>query len=225
MLRFIQRLRKEVALSRKFNYIDMSIPIDKASYVVIDLELTGLNPQKDSIVSIGAVKMDGDRIRLGDFFYRIINTDLCHKESILIHGITPSESSLCPEIEKILPEFLHYCGNRIIVGHFVSIDVSFINKELKRLFNKVIKNPVLDTIRIYKWLTRRKIKADAFYEGKSEGKTLFDLARELDINIVEFHNALYDAFITAQIFQRYIHFLKSEGIVSLGDLLRIGGER
>ena len=49
------------------------IPIGEANYVVVDTELTGLNPRSDSIISIGAMKMLGSRIDLGNAFYRLIS--------------------------------------------------------------------------------------------------------------------------------------------------------
>jgi DNA polymerase-3 subunit epsilon len=202
--------------------LDLNTPLDRAGYAVIDTELTGLNISRDSIVSLGAIKMEGQQIILGDFFYRVVQTDTCRAESILIHGITPSESAECPSIEKILPEFMSYCGDRILVGHFVSIDAAFINKEMRRIYMTSLKNPLIDTYRIYQWLWRKRERPDAFHEGISNGKTLIDIAREFDIYISGQHNALYDAFITAQIFQRFIYLLKREGVLTLSDLLHIG---
>ncbi len=200
-------------------------PIELGRYVVVDLELTGLSLQNDSIISIGAIKMDGLKIRLGDFFYRVIQTDRCQKESILIHGITPSESSLCPDIKTILPEFLNYCSNRIMIGHFISIDAGFINRDLRRLYRKNLENPLIDTNKLYQWLKKKRLNPDAFYQDTAEGKSLLEMAKELDIPVSGLHNAIYDAFITAQIFQRFLYMLKAEGLKTIGELLKIGGER
>ena len=81
--------------------------IDDAEFVVFDTELTGLDQKKDSIVSIGALKMKGGRIAVGNPFYRIVEprTELTGK-SIVIHGITPSETVGRPNMKALLPEFL-----------------------------------------------------------------------------------------------------------------------
>lgn len=202
--------------------IDRNTPIEEALYLVLDTELTGLDIKKDSIISIGAIKMTGTQIDLGDFFYRIVQTEFCSKESILIHEITPSESAICPDIDKILNEFLGHCKNRVIVGHFVDIDLRFLNRELKRLYKIKLKNPFIDTYSVYKWIWRKMEKTDAFFVGSPDVKSLFELAKKFGIPVSGVHNALYDAFVTAQLFQRFLHILKDHGIKKLKDLIRIG---
>lgn len=202
--------------------IDMHTPIEKAPYIVVDTELTGLDIKKDSIISIGAVKMTGTEISLGDFFYRIVQTEFCSKESILIHEITPSESAICPNIDKILREFQGHCKKRVIVGHFIDIDLKFLNREIKRLYKTKLKNPFIDTYNLYRWIWRKTEKPDAFFEGAPDVKSLFELAKKFGIPISGVHNAVYDAFVTAQLFQRFLYILKDQGIKKLKDLIKIG---
>ena len=80
--------------------IDLSLPIESASYVVMDTELTGLEYRADSIVSVGAMKMTGSRIELNRTFYEVVRprTELTSK-SIVVHEITPSETAMRPGIE------------------------------------------------------------------------------------------------------------------------------
>ena len=198
--------------------------IEDAEYVVLDTELTGLKPKKDSIVSIGAVKMTGGRILLNDIFYRVVEprTKLTAK-SVLIHGITPSEANECPGIETLLPEFLNFCGNSIIVGHFVTIDINFINMEIKRLYGSNLQNPSVDTLKLYTWLRQREEKVCAYHGGLSEQTDLRSLAQKYNISVTNSHNALDDAFVAAQVFQRFISFLPKYGVKTVGDLIRIGG--
>ena len=100
------KIKKQTALS-----VDKDRPITETGYVVIDTELTGLNERKDSIVSIGAVRMTGTRIDLSQTFYRLIKPDSKFKpESVVIHGITPSDVSEKPNIDSIISDFLEFCG-------------------------------------------------------------------------------------------------------------------
>ncbi|GER93272.1 DNA polymerase III subunit epsilon [hot springs metagenome] len=202
--------------------IDLNTPIQEAKYIVVDTELTGLDAKKASIISIGAIKMNGSTISLGDFFYRIVKTDTCVRESILIHEITPSESAECPDIGIIMKEFIDNCTNRVIVGHFIDIDMKFLNTQMKRLFRYKLENPSVDTYRIYKWMWKRQQRPDAFFEGGPDNKSLFELAKKFDIHVGGIHNAIYDAFVTAQLFQKFLHLLNKEGIKTLKDLLKIG---
>lgn len=165
----------------------------------------------------------GEDIDVGDAYYRLVvpRTDLIG-ESVVVHGITLSEVSECPEIDALLPEFLDFCGNRIIVGHFVSIDLGFINKEMMRLYGSPMKSPAVDTFIIYQWIRQRKENACAYHEARQEGIHLSALADKYGISVDSVHNSLDDAFVTAQIFQRFISILPGFGVRNLKDLLRIG---
>lgn len=208
---------------RQESPVDLRTPMEAASYVVFDTELTGLKPRKDSIVSIGAVRIRGGRILLGDTYYRLVEprTELTGK-SVVIHGITPTEAAAWPGIERILPEFVQFCGDDILVGHMVSLDLEFVNREMKRLFGGPLRNPAIDTAALYGWITKREEKACAYFEACADDRSLVGLARRHGIAVDEAHDALSDAFITAQLFQRFMRGLPRFGIATLGDLLRIG---
>ncbi|OGW32737.1 MAG: hypothetical protein A2X59_13265 [Nitrospirae bacterium GWC2_42_7] len=202
--------------------IDLSTPIDQANYVVFDTELTGLNFKNDSIVSLGALKMTGGLINIGDHYYRIVEprTELTGN-SVVIHGITPSEASDWPDIKKILPEFLDFCGNSIIVGHFVSVDLNFINSEMKRLYGYSLQNPAVDTFKMYQWIRQMEEEVCAYHGGLSEVTDLISLAKKYNIPVSQAHNSLDDAFVTAQLLQRFISFLPKFGVKTVRDLMRI----
>jgi DNA polymerase-3 subunit epsilon len=203
--------------------LDLGQAPGEADYVVFDTELTGLRLRSDSIVSIGALKMSGGRINLGDVFYRVVRprTELSGS-SVVIHGITPTEAGQSPDIDTLLPEFLEYCGNSVLVGHFVAIDLGFINKEMERLYGMPVQSPAIDTGRVYRWLRRRHTVSCAFQGDTDEDLTLLALARQYGISVNGAHNALSDAFVTAQVFQRFLSELRSRGIKKVRDLVRIG---
>ena len=129
---------------------------DEARFLVIDTELTGLNGRKDSIVSIGAVRMKGGRIDLSDTFYRMINPETSlTAESVIIHEIMPSDVLMKPDIGAVLGEFLDYCGSDILIGFCVSIDMEFLNRETKRLFGALMRNQIIDIYPLFEWMLRK----------------------------------------------------------------------
>lgn len=197
-------------------------PLSEARFVVFDTELTGLDQKKDSIVSIGALKMEGSRIEVGRPFYRIVepSTELTGK-SIVIHGITPSETEGRPDMKAILPEFLEFCGDAVLVGHHVMMDMVFVNNEMKEVYGHGLRNPSVDTIRFYRNLSCRNGDKCAFYENESEDVNLFTLAREFEIDVSGAHNALQDAYVTAQLFQRLLSMFRGKGGRTLKDLLKV----
>ncbi len=206
--------------------IRTDVSLSEGTYVVFDTELTGLNVKKDSIVSIGALKVFGTRIDVGNPYYRVVEpqSELTGR-SVVIHGITPSEAAECPRIDKVLPEFLDFCSGGIMVGHFVSIDLAFLNKEMVRLFGLPIQNPGIDTSVLYQWLRKKEEDICAFYDGIGENVDLLTLASKYDIPISETHNALSDAYVTAQLFQRLVVAVCRFDVKLVEDLLRIGNPR
>jgi DNA polymerase-3 subunit epsilon len=203
--------------------IDRRIPIDEASYVVVDTELTGLDEKRDSVVSIGAVRMTGGKIDIGGTFYRLVSprTEL-RASSVLIHEIMPSEVAASPLIETVLKEFLEFCEDAVVVGHFITIDLLFLNRELKRLSNRELPNAVLDTYSICNWLRRRHRSPDCLTQLRADGCRLYDIVKCFDIPVNGAHNAAMDAFITAQLFQRFLPLLVEAGVENIRDLLKIG---
>jgi DNA polymerase III subunit epsilon len=202
--------------------IDDKTPILEASYVVVDTELTGLDVKKDSIVSLGAVRMTGGCIDLGCTFYRVVSPrTVLSAESVLIHEITPSDVETKPAIDAVLGEFLDFCGSAVLIGHFISLDLDFLNRETKRTRGTPLPNPALDTFSIYEWLRKRN-KTSNCPATPLAGYRLHDIVKCFDIAIIGAHNAVMDAFTTAQLFQRFLPLLAEEGVRDIGDLMRIG---
>jgi DNA polymerase-3 subunit epsilon len=203
--------------------LDENAPLEELDYVVFDTELTGLKARRDAIVSIGAVRMRGERIQLGPTFYRLIDPKTAFSpKSVVIHEITPTEAAGSPGIDALLPEFLEFCGDAVIVGHVVSIDLQFINREMKQRYGRPIRNHAVDTYKLYRWLREKEENHCAFHGGTPESVDLFSLAKKYGIPVQHAHNALSDAFITAQLFQRMLRELPRWGVAKLSDLLRIG---
>jgi DNA polymerase-3 subunit epsilon len=211
-----KRARRRVAA------IDESARIADTRFVVIDTELTGLNEKKDSILSFGAVRMTGGRIEINDAYYHLVSPERpLTAGNIVVHEITPSEVEEEPGIEAVLAEFLDFCGQDVIAGHFLSIDLAFLDRETKRLFGKPLGHAVVDTFSLHEWL-RLRLKEHPVFANPAKNSSLYEIAKRFGVPVNGAHNALMDAFMTAQVFQRMIPLLHAEGIRTLGDLLKIG---
>jgi DNA polymerase-3 subunit epsilon len=197
-------------------------PITEVRYVAIDTELTGLNERKDSIISIGAVRMTGTKIELGSTFHELIKPESKFKPtSVVVHGITPSDVLEKPNVDAILTDFLEFCGSDVLIGHCIAIDLSFVNKEMKRVFGTSVSNPVIDTYNVYTWL-QTKVTVGPYSSSPLKDSSLYEIAKRFNIPVRGAHDALMDAFIAAQLFQRFIPALISAGIETIGGLLTIG---
>jgi DNA polymerase III subunit epsilon len=202
--------------------VEAGLPLKEIRAVVLDTELTGLDRKKDTIVSIGAVKMVGGRIEMGKTFYQLVNPNkLMKPESVVVHEITPSEVVAKPDIGPVLAEFLTFCNEDLLIGHYINMDLAFINRELKKTLGRTLKNPVLDTMSLMHWW-----RSNTPHHGPGSFTApnfeLVAIAKELAIPVQGAHNALMDAFMTAQVFQRLLPKLEQSGLRTLGELLRAG---
>lgn len=209
--------------------LNLKTPLSNAGFAVIDTELTGLNARKDSIVSIGAVRMRGGRIDINDDFYMVLKprTDLTAR-SVVIHEITPTEVLEQPEIDIALVKFAEFCGDDLLVGFCVDIDMEFLNREARRVLGHALPNKAIDIYPIFEWILGKRQTGS----GKElpNRYRLYDIAKHYGIDVNGVHNAMIDAFIAAQIFQRFIPVLLDAGVNSTGDLLSFishlqGGDR
>jgi DNA polymerase-3 subunit epsilon len=203
--------------------ISKDLPLKACPFVVFDTELSGLDRRRDFVLSVGAVRMTGGTVHLGKEFYKMVRPQgELTKKSVEIHGMTPDELKGQEEMDEVLPEFLRFISDAVLVGHFVNIDLEFLNKELKKRYRSRLENPAVDTHTIHEWLLENSREFKKHYRGGSDKSDLFSVAKRYGIAIDATHHALHDAFITAQLFQRCIYFLEESGIRSLSDLLDIG---
>ena len=169
----------------KLNYIKNPSPIElnKASYVVLDLETTGLNCYYDRIIQFGGVKVEHGMVT--DSLSVYINPERpLPKKIVQVTGITDAELADKPTIDKAIGRILAFLGDSILVTHNADFDFSFLQQTLLRLGMPLLKNPVIDTLSLSRYL---------FPESKRH--SLGSLCRNMEVayNEDEAHRADYDA--------------------------------
>jgi DNA polymerase-3 subunit epsilon len=206
-----------------FADFNQSRPLNDYSFVVCDTELTGLNRRKDEIISIGAVRIVNLQIELSQTFHRYVRPDnISPNQATLVHRITPEELKKAPPMIEILPEFIDFCGNSLLVGHFVGIDMHFLNKAAKTTLGGMISNPSVDTMRLARGY--KEAKCTDFYGGcdQSTSYNLDLLTEEFNLPRFKPHDALEDALQTAYLFLFLIKKFKHGGINTLKELYLAG---
>lgn len=199
-------------------------PIETYDFVSMDTELTGLNPKKDEIVSIGAVRIHNLRIVVGDNFFSYVRpSGGMPKDSTLVHRITPEQIKNAPELDDVLPAFIQFLGPSVLVGHFIPLDLGFINRASKKVLGGQPKNRWLDTIK----LTRgyEETQRHEFFDGVNPGAKygLTYLAEKYQLPLFAKHDALEDALQTAYLFLFLVRRLRMAGFVTLDDYFLAGG--
>ncbi len=166
----------------------MHIRLD--SYICIDLETTGIDPESDRIIEIGAVKFE--KGVLAGKFSRLVNPDRQLSQEIVdLTGITDLMLKDAPFLEDIKPElesFIGDCG--IVVGHNVRFDISFLRRHLSANLQYIVDNQFIDTAAL----------ARLVWPGL-KGYSLAYLAEFAGLPDPPTHRALNDALATAEIYR------------------------
>ncbi len=196
--------------------------LDGLRYVVLDTELTSLDSVSNRILSIGAIAMEGNKVRMGEQFYRVVNPGVpVPAETILIHGLRPVDVVEGSAPAQAVQEFLRFAEGAVLVGHFVGIDLAALRKELPQMSDSLTL-PALDTARIQRWLDQRRATHHEDRGHHVEKVDLASLAKRYGLEVHDAHHALYDAFLTAQLWQRLMHALALAGVKTLGQAMRVG---
>lgn len=148
------------------------------SYVVIDIETTGLDPRFDDIIELAGIKyVNGTETeRFQTLVYAEVDEFITE-----LTGITNEMLKDAPKIDDALPRFLAFIGDYIVVGHNVNFDINFIYDWAEYLNLSVFSNDFVDTMRIsrklYKELKSHKLSALSDYldiENSVEHRALAD---------------------------------------------------
>lgn len=159
------------------------------TYVVFDLETTGLRPNQDRILEIGAWKVEEGEVT--ESYETFIDNGVPIPARIIqLTGITEAMVSGAPGVREAVEGFLRFSGEHVLLGHNVLFDYSFMKKNVLNL-GSTYERKGLDTLAI----------ARICLPGLS-GKSLDKLAAYYDIPQEHHHRALDDALTTARLYER-----------------------
>lgn len=195
--------------------LELKVPLSEVRFVVLDTETSGLDVNKDRILSIGAVVVKGAFMVIEESFECYLNQiyEPVHA-AVEVHGILPVKRESSLEEKDAISRFLLYLGNAVLVGHNISFDVQMINAALKTMGAGKLKNRTIDTIR----LAQRLQRPDPFHRGGEY--SLDNLCLRYGIPLNQRHTASGDAFMTGLLFMKLTGRLENRGVRTLGDLLK-----
>ncbi len=174
------------------------------TYVVFDIETTGLSALTDTIIEIGAVKVEAGTIT--DRFSTFVNPKV--PIPFRIEQLTSINDEMvmdAPVIEEVLPQFMEFCEGAIMVAHNAEFDMGFISVACEKQ-NLPCDFTVVDTVA----MARTLIPTIAKYK-------LDQVAKALKIDLGHHHRAVDDAECTAHIFIKLCERLKEEEVFNLDD--------
>ena len=181
----------------------------EGTYVVFDIETTGFSAVTDRIIEIGAVKVEDGKIT--DKFSTFVNPKRPIPFRITeLTGITDEMVIGSPDIETILPQFIEFIGDAVLVAHNASFDVGFIEQNCKR--QKIEADfTYVDTVALARVLlpALNRFKLDT-------------VAKALNISLENHHRAVDDAGCTAEIFVKFVQMLKERELTTLAKVNEFG---
>ena len=189
---------------------DLGTPLHDVTFCVVDLETTGGDPGACGITEVGAVALRGGEC-LGTF-HTMVNPGRAIPPMItVLTGITESMVHRAPRIETVLPSFLEFARDSVVVGHNVRFDLSFLNAALARDDRPALSNRWVDTCAI-----ARRLLADEVPDCK-----LGTLADRLRLDHRPTHRALDDALATADLLHLLLERAGRLGVTGLDALLAL----
>jgi DNA polymerase III subunit epsilon len=182
------------------------LPIERAPYVVFDLETTGTRPGASRIVEFGAVRLQGFE-QVGTF-ERLVDPGFpVPREITGITGIQTRDLRGAPRITTALPEFLEFAAGAVLVAHNARFDVGFVDADLSRLQGRRLAAPVIDTVA----LARRLLA------GRLPRMNLGTLAERFDTEVRPCHRALPDAQATAEVLVQLLGMAQEHGVTTVAE--------
>ncbi len=191
-------------------------PWDAASWCVVDLELSGLDPRRHEIIAFAAIPVEHGRIRLADAVSGLVHPFRPLTESsIRIHGIRTADLADAPPLADAIEPLLGAMAGRALVAHVARVEQAFLGRALREQGVR-LRGPIADTSVIGRlWLYERDGRAPP-------DPQLGYLAHALGLPTHAEHDALGDALTTAQVFIAAATHLAALGVETVRSLSRAG---
>jgi DNA polymerase-3 subunit epsilon len=197
----------ETALWSLRKSFGLRVPLEEASFTVVDLETTGGRAGPGAIIEIGAWKMAGRRLL--ESYQTLVRPHRAIPH--FITGLTSISNEMvraAPRIEEVLPAFRAFLGDSVMVAHNAAFDFSFLDFEFRRIFGIGLNNPVLCTLR----MARR-------FMPSLKRKRLDALAEHFGLSTEGRHRGLGDARMAAEILSIFIEMAAKMGLTRLDRLI------
>jgi DNA polymerase III epsilon subunit family exonuclease len=191
-----------------------NLALERATFVVVDLETTGLRPGSSRICEIGAVRVR--ELELQEEFELLVDPGMPIGPVIAaLTGLSDSDLRGGPHPAIAVRRFLEFAGDAVLVAHNARFDLSFLDCETERLTGARLAGPVVDTV----GLARRLLA------GRTPRAGLSSLAHFFGTAAQPCHRALPDAQATAEILIQLIGLAQERGALTVADLVDLAAPR
>ncbi|ART62622.1 3'-5' exonuclease [Kushneria marisflavi] len=185
--------------------LDPQTPISEVPLVALDIETTGLDPARDSIVSIGVQPFTLNRIPVAKSHYWTVKPRrTLSSRSVIYHRLTHSDLANAPSFDKIIGEVLEQLAGRLVVVHYTRIEREFLNAAARHYLKESLLFPLIDTMAIEAWQHRRLTWFQRLIGRRPVSLRLHPSRERYNLPPYQAHHALIDALATAELLQAQI---------------------
>jgi DNA polymerase-3 subunit epsilon len=163
--------------------------------VSIDCETTSLKVKEAELLSIAAVRIEGQRLRASDAFYTLIKPQQAPEpENVQVHGLRPRDFSEGLPLQEALQQFIQFIGGRALLGYYLEYDVAVLNKYLAPIMGAALPNRQIEVSgHYYDW----RIKD---YPGGYIDLRWETMIKNLAVPALPRHDAMNDAITAGMIY-------------------------
>jgi DNA polymerase III subunit epsilon len=176
-------------------------------WVALDCETTGLNVHRDEIISIGAVRIVGDRILTSERLELLVRPSKrrISADSARVHGLRQRDVVEGMDPDEAMMTLMRYIGSRPLVGYYLEFDVALIDRAIFPLLGMGLPQRKIEVSSMYYDWQRRKLPP--YQEPAQIDLRFATMMRELDLPMDAAHEALSDAVMAGLAFIKLRHLL------------------
>ncbi|MFE1602935.1 3'-5' exonuclease [Methylobacterium sp. ID0610] len=203
----IRRLDRARLTDPRFAFLFEKGPPDEA--VALDCEATGLDPRRDEILAVAAIRIRGGRILASESFRATLRSARpSSPAAIKVHRLLGAEIRQGLDPAAMLPELLRFIGGRPIVGYYTDFDVRLLDRHARRMLRIRLPNPRIDVSALYYACKYRGapdyVKIDLSFAR---------IAADLGLPPLPQHDAFNDALMTAMMYVQLSDMLERRATI------------
>ncbi|PKH55872.1 DNA polymerase III subunit epsilon [Shewanella sp. Choline-02u-19] len=194
---------------------NVSKPLSQIPLMALDLEMTGLDPQCDQILSIGLVPIYNGMLQLEKAQHKLVSIEGSVGDSAIIHGIVDRELATATSAKEAMVWFLNQTRGHVLVAHHAPLDMCFLKTEVHRSLGERMSFLAIDTMSLER--SRLLRQHDVIKEGSLR---LDACRRRYGLPIYAAHNATVDALACGELLLAQMAGIAGQDELSLFDLIR-----
>lgn len=178
-------------------------------WVALDCETTGLDVRTDEIVSIGAVRIEGDRIVTSERLELLVRPERAvSANSVRIHRLRTQDLAEGLPLSVAVEQLLTFIGSRPLVGYYLEFDVAMLNRAVRPLLGIGLPQPCIEVSALYYDYKFQQLPPYQQHDNADIDLRLATLMKDLDLPKREAHDALNDAVMAALAFIKLRHLCR-----------------